>query len=599
MQRLLVMMMVVLAAASAAAQGFDDEPVFRVRLEADREPLVAGESARLAVVIRVERGWHVNSHRPGDDFSVPTSLAWSVPEGWLVAVEGYPPGIPIQFDFAEQPISVWEGSVVIPATVRVPADAGGSAAIAVTVTAQACNDTQCLPPVEVGARLEPTVAPPETAATATNQELFAAAEQALPEGAGETTAADAPGGSLESELADRSLPLLLIAVFLGGLALNLTPCVFPLIPITIGFFSQQSRDRTGGTFPLALAYVLGIAATYSVLGVLAALGGSLFGAALQSPWVIGVIVAVLLALATSMFGLWELRVPGWAQRASGGRGGVFGALIMGLLMGFVAAPCIGPFVIGLLTLVGQRGDAGFGFLVFFVLALGLGVPYLLLGTFTGLVTRLPASGMWMVGVRHVFGVILIAMAAYFAAPLLPGDTGGWLVAAVLVVGALYLLVVDRTGHEQPAIDRAVRLACVVMLVAGVLLAPAVKVGGAAAGAGELGWQPYDAAEVAAAVSAGGPVILDFYADWCAPCKELDAITFADPSVREELAGYSRFKVDLTRSSKENLELQETYEVRGVPTVIVYRGGAERFRITGFEPPDRFLGRLAGAAGSAG
>jgi thiol:disulfide interchange protein DsbD len=187
------------------------------------------------------------------------------------------------------------------------------------------------------------------------------------------------------------------------------------------------------------------------------LSGAIFGSALQSPWVVGLIVVVLLSLATSMFGLWELRVPGWAQRASGGRSGVFGALVMGLVMGFVAAPCIGPFVVGLLTYVGQRGDALLGFALFFTLAMGLGLPYLILGTFTGAVSKLPASGMWMVGVRRVFGVILIAMAAYFAAPLMPGNAGRWLMSAVLVIGALYLLVIDRTGHEQPTIDRVMRV----------------------------------------------------------------------------------------------------------------------------------------------
>ncbi len=131
---------------------------------------------------------------------------------------------------------------------------------------------------------------------------------------------------------------------------------------------------------------------------------------------------------------------------------------MGLVMGFVAAPCIGPFVVGLLTYVGQRGDPFLGFILFFTLALGLGLPYLILGTFTGAVNKLPASGMWMIGVRRVFGVILVAMAAYFAAPLMPGDSGRWLMSAVLVLGALYLLVIDRTGHEQPTIDRVMRVA---------------------------------------------------------------------------------------------------------------------------------------------
>jgi thiol:disulfide interchange protein DsbD len=261
-------------------------------------------------------------------------------------------------------------------------------------------------------------------------------------------------------------------------------------------------------------------------------------------------------------------------------------------MGVVAAPCIGPFVIGLLTFVGQRGDPLFGFVVFFALACGLGLPYLLLGTFTGLINRLPASGAWMIGVRRVFGVILIAMAAYFAAPLLPGSIGDWLIGLTLAVGALYLLVIDRTGHEQPAIDRVMRLASAVLLVVGASMLPVwggAGVGGAAAG--HLEWETFDEAAFRSAVEAGAPVIVDFYADWCVPCRELDEKTFADPRVRAVLEGFRRFKVDQTRSSAEAVALAGDFGVLGVPTVIVYRDGGEAFRITGFEPPERFLPRL--------
>ena len=575
---ILVMVLAIGTAGQVIAQGFDSEPVFRVRLLPDRAPLVAGDELRLAVTLNIERGWHVNSDEPGDEFSLPTTVEFLLPDGWPVPVVAFPDGKELEFDFSDAPIEVWEDRAVILAGLTVPETATGDHRLRVAVTAQACNNTQCLPPEEVRTGVDVTVEAPGAVSKAINQELF------------ELVVAEA---SEESELGSKSLPLLLIGVFLAGLALNLTPCVFPLIPITVGFFTQQTKDREGSAFPLALAYVIGIAVTYSVLGVLAALSGAIFGAALQSPWVVGLIVVVLLSLATSMFGLWELRVPGWAQRASGGRSGVFGALIMGLVMGFVAAPCIGPFVVGLLTYVGQRGDPLLGFILFFTLAMGLGLPYLILGTFTGAVNKLPASGMWMVGVRRVFGVILIAMAAYFAAPLMPGQSGRWLMSAVLVLGALYLLVIDRTGHEQPTIDRVMRVLAAATLIAGVVMAPAVHLGAAAAGQAtkNLAWQPYEAAAVGAAVSAGGPVILDFYADWCAPCRELDEKTFAAPEVGAVLEGYARFKVDLTRSSAENQALATEYRVMGVPTVIVLFGGEEVFRITGFEPPAQFLARL--------
>ena len=580
----LFMLLTICAAGPAAGQGFDTDPVFEVRLVPDRTPLVAGNELRLAVSVTINRGWHVNSNDPGDEFSLPTTVEFILPEGWPVPVVSFPEGEALEFEFSDTPIEVWEDRAVILAGLVVPEVAEGDHRLRVAVTAQACNNTQCLAPEEVQTGIDVTVVPPGGSSEPANKELF----KELVAGSSGLV-----GSSESSDLSSKSLPLLMIGVFLAGLALNLTPCVFPLIPITVGFFTQQTKDREGSAFPLALAYVMGIAFTYSALGVLAALSGAIFGSALQSPWVVGLIVVVLLSLATSMFGLWELRVPSWAQRASGGRSGVFGALIMGLVMGFVAAPCIGPFVVGLLTYVGQRGDPFLGFILFFTLALGLGLPYLILGTFTGTVNKLPASGMWMIGVRRVFGVILIAMAAYFAAPLMPGDSGRWLMSAVLVLGALYLLIIDRTGHDQPTIDRVMRVLAAAMLVAGVVTAPAVHLGGAAAGESteHLVWQSYDSAAVEAAIAGGGPVILDFYADWCAPCRELDEKTFLASDVSAVLESYSRFKVDLTRSSEENQELATEYRVMGVPTVIVFSDGEEIFRITGFEPPAQFLKRL--------
>jgi thiol:disulfide interchange protein DsbD len=555
----------------------------------------------LAVVLNIDQGWHINSEEPGDEFFIPTTVDWTLPDGWPDPTMEFPEGEELRFSFSDSPLEVWQGRVVLAASLVVPADAVGAAEIRARVTAQACNDTQCLPPVPVTVArgIEVTAVGSEgkrinrdvfTGQTAVESEA-AAGSEAKPqhEGvfAGLGTVESIGSAGDESRLAGLSFPLLILTVFAAGLALNLTPCVYPLIPITVGFFAQQAKERLGGTLGLAIAYVLGMSVTYSLLGVTAALTGRLFGTALQSPVVIGVIVAIILALAASMFGLWELRVPGWAMRASGGRSGGFGALLMGLVVGFVAAPCIGPFVLGLLTFVGQRGDPVFGFILFFTLAMGLGLPYLVLGTFTASVSRLPAAGEWMIGVRKVFGVLLVSLAVYFARSLFPGDAGSVVMGSVLIAGGLYLLVLDRTGHQQAAVDRFMRLVSVVLVVAGISQLPR----DGAVAEEHLEWLPYEKASVAAAVESGRPVILDFYADWCAPCRELDEKTFSDPRVAGVLSEFARYKVDQTRSNPVGDRAAMEFKVMGMPTVIVFRDGRELFRITGFEPPERFLERL--------
>jgi len=598
--------MTALWSGPAGAQGFGD-PVFSVQLLPDRQPLVAGEPYRLAVVVSVQEGWHVNSEDPGDEFAVPTTVEWTLPEGWSALTIHYPEAREVSFSFSPKPLRVWEGRAVLVAEGTVPETASGHALIGVTVTAQACNDQQCLPPTPVEASVSLAVAAAGMTARPLHTALFegGGASPAVSEptaaprvGSSESSggpgeAAPAGGGKAErlaSRLARSSLPLQLGLVFLLGLGLAFTPCVYPLIPITVGFFSQQAKDRKGGSFLLALVYVLGIAITYSSLGVAAGLTGRLFGSALQSPLVVVVIALVMLALAASMFGLWELSVPAWAMNMAGTRQGYLGSLIMGLLVGVVAAPCVGPAVVGLLTYIGQRQDPVLGFALFFALSLGLGLPYLVLGTFSGALSRMPSSGAWMIGVRKVFGVLLVALAAYFLRPILPSPWGTVLIALSLLLGGLYLLVVDRTGHEQPGIDRVMRFVSAGLIVAGALMLP---VGGQRAAGVELDWQPWDDAAFTRAVESGEPVIVDFFATWCAPCRELDEITFADPAVAAELESCTRFKVDLTKNNPANDAIRARFGVRGVPTVIVYRGGREAFRITGFEKPEAFLARLKG------
>ncbi|MCU1348468.1 MAG: Thiol:disulfide interchange protein, partial [Acidobacteria bacterium] len=385
--------------------------------------------------------------------------------------------------------------------------------------------------------------------------------------------------------ASRGLPLTLLAIFVLGLALNLTPCVYPLIPITIGYFSSQSQGSRGHRIALSTVYVLGLAITYSALGVFSALSGRFFGSWLQLPGVLIFFALLMLVMASSMFGAFEITVPHFISDRSGGRAGLAGALTMGLLIGIVAAPCVGPFVISLIALVSSIGSPFLGFLMFFVLSLGLGVPYLFLGIFSSGLNSIPRSGMWMVQVKKAMGFVLIAMAFYFLRSLLGEEVFRWGVAASLLIGAVFLFLSKAQGA------RVLRIAIAILLLAGGIAFALPRSGGP-----EVRWERYNATAIAAAASSKRPVVIDFYADWCLPCKELDQTTFRDPKVVAELERFVRIKADLT-SSEDPLtkQLTKEYAVASVPTIVFIGSDGHELRdvrLYGIEDANAFRARLA-------
>ncbi|MEX2116668.1 MAG: thioredoxin family protein, partial [Bacteroidota bacterium] len=337
-------------------------------------------------------------------------------------------------------------------------------------------------------------------------------------------------------------------------------------------------------------YVLGIASMYSVLGVTAALSGELFGSWLQSPIVLGVIGALLFALALSMFGLYQLQAPYWLTSKLGGTTGTgfVSLFVSGLVVGIFAAPCIGPPVIALLALVGQRGDPLFGFMAFFILSLGLGLPYLLLGTFSGLLKNVPRSGVWLIWVERIFGVVLTGAALFYLSLAFAPKLAAFVVPLTLMAGGLYLGFVEQSGKDKPAFRRlkwAFGIACITL---GGVFANALREPG-------IEWQQYRPELVAQARTSGKPVMLDFYADWCIPCLELDRRTFTDPSVIAASEDFVRLKVDLTRfDSPESENLRKQFTIAGVPTIVFLdKGGIEGIgsRVVGYIPPNEFLERM--------
>jgi thiol:disulfide interchange protein DsbD len=556
------------------------ESIVAPSLAADADRLVAGTTFRLVVVADVKAGWHVNSHRPNEDFLIPTRVSLSPVPGLRFGEPSYPAHKEMKFAFSEKPLAVYEGRTLFRIDGVVDAAAGsGPRTLLAAVEYQPCNDEQCLPPARALGKLTLEVAPSGTRAAPASVALF---------GGSAAPAAPAPGPEGGADLfAGKSLPLVLALVFLSGLALNLTPCVYPLIPITVGFFARQGSGKTSQTFGLALAYVLGMSVTYSALGVFAALSGSLFGAWLQKPVVLVGIALLVVALALSMFGLYEIQAPHALTDRTGSKAGPLGALTMGLFVGFVAAPCIGPFVLSLLTYVAAKGSVAMGFGLFFTLAMGLGLPYLVLGTVSGSLSKLPRSGEWMEAIRRVFGFALLALAVWFLRPLLPPRLWELGVAAPLLAGGFWILFLEKSGRGL-AWFRPVRAVIALgLLAAGLAFAVPRKA------ASRLPFSPYSEAVLAAA--SGRPVMIDFAADWCLPCQELEHKTFTDPGVIAAGKGWTFLKADLTRTGSPEVEaLRERWKIQGVPTLIFLGpdGKEAGERVVGFEPPETFVRRLA-------
>jgi len=319
---------------------------------------------------------------------------------------------------------------------------------------------------------------------------------------------DIPGGSLT-----------VLGIFLMGLGLNLTPCVYPMISVTVSVFGGQKEVHHWRAFGKSIIYVLGIATMYSVLGVIAALTGELFGALLQNRWVLLGIAIALLILALSMFGIYTFQMPTRLINKIRGQHkmNLLGIYLSGLFVGIFAAPCIGPPIIALLAFVGTRGEPAFAFMIFFVLSLGLGAPYVILGTFSSLLHRLPKSGVWMVWVERLFGMILLSLAAFYALlAFRPGGLVLWLPVSIIATGA-YLGFIEKAGDEELHFrwfKRSIGTAAILIGFLLPLLGPKES----------LVWAHYTPELLAETKQSKKPVIMDFYADWCLPCHELDQFT---------------------------------------------------------------------------
>ena len=434
------------------------------------------------------------------------------------------------------------------------------------------------------------------------------------------------GDPLTQLLAGGNLLLILGGFFAAGLLLAFTACMYPLIPILSGIIAGEGERRTGRRgFWLSFVFIQATAITYAIAGAVAGMTGAAIQADLQSPWVLGSFAALFVLLALAMFGLYDIRVPAGLQTRLDAlsrrqRGGSFiGAGIMGVLSSLIVGACSGPALIAALVFISNTGDALIGGLALFAMGNGMGVPLLLVGTALG--KWLPRSGAWMVRVKQVFGVIFLAVALWMIDRFIPGPVtlGLW---GVLLVGvAIWLGVLDRATGAPGLLNRGRQFAGVLLIIWSVALLL-----GAASG-GSRFWQPLEPlaqgapsagetaagqfrdvdslgglqAAIAEAADRGQGTVVDFYADWCVYCVQLEERTFPAPEVVAALEDKQLLRVDVTAMNNDHRELLQALDVFLPPAVMFYGADGEERRdqrIVGFVPPEEFVQRLKTAYGAS-
>ena len=581
---LLALLLAVFALPKAEAQFISSADKLNLATALNFDQVERGAEFKAVVELNLEYPWHVNAHRPTLEWLIPTELQLRRSDHIILTDIRYPPPLTMTFGFAEEPLDVYEETSPIYLTLRTSSSTPlGEYILRADLTIQACDDMQCLAPATVEVEIPILIVEADAGMTPVNEAQFLAFDDAQIGGG--------PQGDI-SALFEGGLWLAFIGIFFIGLALNLTPCVYPMISVTVSLFGGQQDTNTLRVFGKAVVYVLGIATMYSVLGVIAALSGGLFGSWLQSPWMLGFIGILMFGLALSMFGLYEIQMPYWLTKRLGGSGnatGLFGLFISGLVVGIFAAPCVGPPIIALLAYVGTVGDPVFGFWVFFVLSLGLGLPYLILGTFSGLMQKLPKSGTWMIWVKKLFGIILIGVGGFYLGLALFPQYVQWVIVATLLIGGIYIGFLEQSGKGKTGFTITKYATGIVSIILAVMFYMNLQKEG-------IVWQTYSEEKLALALERGQPVMIDFYADWCIPCLELDRITFTDPAVIEATQNMMRLKVDLTNfDSPESEALRQQYNIAGVPTIVfIDDQGNEvtQARVIGFLRPNDFLERVA-------
>lgn len=494
----------------------------------------------------ISSGWHINANVINDEFLIPTEI--KIEESNLkIDKIIYPEGEKILLSFSKEPLVVYSNnfSIILEGKIKEKADY-----LKGKIIYQGCNDEMCIPPRELEFKLD-----------------FKEGSVVL-------------SNPVEKWLSKGGILLALLFLFIGGLALNLTPCVYPMVPITIGFFSKQKKSLL-----LSFFYFLGIVITYSLLGTLSAIGGSLFGSALQKPLVLIFVSLIIFLFSLSLFGLFTIKLPSSFTSKATTKIGFFNSFLMGSMVGLVAAPCLGPIIFSLITFVASKGDVFIGFIFFLALSSGLGIPYLILSFFSSSIKNLPKSGEWMSSLERFFGFALVAVSIFIISPILPSKLPEILYLILGFISLIYFFtLIFKRNRILNFILMSISLFFSLQFIHSILPKSEPK----------ILFSQFEMENFLKEKNAGKLIVVDFYANWCIPCKEMEHKTFSNKEIQETLKNFLLYQIDLTKEPKGSIKsFVEEMDIQGIPTILFFKNGEEikNLRLVGYEGPEEFKKRL--------
>ncbi len=595
----------ILSNCSGYAQTFSSASRATVSVDPGYREITDRTRIPVRVRIAIEENWHIQAHEVDDEDLIPTRIELVQPSSAELIRQVYPEPVGMNLpDFGD--IKVFKDTIDIAVLVSLEKrpEPGSTVDLTFRVTLQACDDKSCMPPGTV----EKNVSIKRTPETTEKTEAFSWLEERLADETGNTS--EQAGGDFARKL-NRSFIWALLLSFVWGLGASLSPCVYPMIPLTLSYFGAQTSEENAdeqGTLGrsyvvmLAFVYVLGIALTYAVLGVFAALIGVEMGFALGSPWFVGFLVVLFVLLALSMMGLFEIPVPSGMQGMAGNKPGITGAFLMGAFLGIIAAPCVGPFAAAILAFIATTQNVVTGFAGMFSFGLGLGMLFLVLAIFSGSFSSISAGGGYLKHVKTFWGIVLLGVTLYFLDLLFQlvelEPLRGWLIPMIAGFLILYfgfwLIQVTRALTEEEAVSllgvTGKSVAVVSLLIGGYLslggfmqsgaLLPVpgwfgggetVQVGSSGNGSNKkkprkasVEWVTDFEEGVKKAKETGKPIFLDFYADYCAPCKIMENTVFSAPEVASRLNNrYIPVKLDATVDRYQTLK-RERFNAFSLP-----------------------------------